>query len=452
MKPRTAGAMSVIGHGRAGQLFIDANNRLAFEQSQDIVGGVGREVVPGRWTHVAATWDKATGTTRLYVNGKQAASSTAANKQPSGTSTLYVGYGEKAPWFHGEIDEAAIYDEALSAHAIEDRNKIGIARDNRSIAAGNSTLNTEGPFTDPVAPKNGGLYAPGKTPKAEFTCTDPDDAPGNSDIATCTATVDGVPIANGAPLPDTVGAHDFIVTAVDESGNEYVHPHTYAVRSFADIYRADAPFAYYRLGDAANATVMRDGSPNQRHGTYVNRQQEGPVGISGDGDKARDFFGSSGYGYANNVPAPTFQMTLEAWVLPRNPARDQSIAGHGDAGELYIEGGVLKFRHGPEGRVVSSGVAAAADRFTQVVGTWDGVDLRIYVNGKLKGTTTESNRRPSSTSTFYVGFGELKPWFDGAIDEVALYGTALNANRVLQHFLADPPPKKVAAALKLRRR
>ena len=42
------------------------------------------------------------------------------------------------------------------------------------------------------------------------------------------------------------------------------------------------------------------------------------------------------------------------------------------------------------------------------------------------------------TRTFYVGFGEVKQWFDGRIDEVAYYSKALDADRVYQHFLADP--------------
>lgn len=434
VKPRDGADMMVMSHGGGGQLFIK-DGKLAFRQVQDTIQSNGI-VEPGKWTHVAATWNGST--TRLYVNGSQVASSNSANKAPSGTSTFYVGYGEMAPWFHGEIDEAAYYATAVSSHLIHDRWKVGVAKDNPSVERGNSVLNTEGPFTDPQSPKNGGLYAPTKTPNADFSCSDVDDVPGDSDIASCTATVDTVPITNGDPLPDTLGPHTFTVTAVDEGGNTYVHHHLYTVKKFADLYKTDAPVLYCRLGDPSGGALI-DSSGNGNDGEYKNDQDSGPVGISGDGDRARNFFGAGGYGYVNDVAAPRFQSTIEAWVNPKD-GRNQSIAGHGDAGELFIKDGQFKYRR--MGETVTSSAPVKIGVFQQVVGTWDGADIRIYVDGVETGKT-ESTRRPSSVSTFYVGFGELAPWFYGAIDEVAYYPVALNANRVYQHWLADPPPEEL---------
>jgi hypothetical protein len=431
VKPRDGADMMVMSHGGGGQLFI-SGGRLAFRQVQDTIfsGGV---VEPGKWTHVAATWNGSH--TRLYVNGVQVAHSSTANKEPSGISTFFVGYGEMAPWFHGELDEVAYYNRALSRHAFEDRVKIGFAKDNPSLERGNSPFNTEGPFTDPAAPKNNGLYAPGKTPNANFTCSDPDDLPGDSDVATCTATVDGNPILSGQPLPDSIGDHVFIVTAIDKGGNEYIHHHHYSVKPFSWIFGHDNPIAYYRLGDGAGQAMV-DWSGNGRNGEYKNDQDSGPYGISGDLDRARSFFGAGGYGYVNGIPAPRFQSTLEAWVKPTD-GRNQAILGHGDAGEIYISGGHFRFRH--MFTTVTSSVPVKVGEWQQVVGTWDGADIRIFVDG-LEVGKAEATRRPSSISTFYVGFGELAQWFRGAIDEVAYYGKALPAARVFQHWLADPPP------------
>jgi hypothetical protein len=432
VKPADGGDMSIAGQGGGGQLFI-SGRRLALRQTQDTIVAPGPNLPIGEWTHVGATWDGHT--TRLYVNGIEVASSTTANKPPSGTSTFYVGYGDQAPWFHGDLDEVAYYGSALPGGTLRDRYVIGTAYDHPSPGPGH--LDTARPSVDPSAPSNGGLYAPGKVPHADFTCDDPD---GSADVASCSATVDGTPIADGDPLPDSPGPHAFVVTATDQGGLTYVHTHTYTVKGFADIFLTDSPIAYYRLGDPVGS-LMADVSGNHRDGEYKNDQDSGPVGIAGDGDHARRFFGAGGYGYANGIAAPRFQSTLEAWVNP-DDTRDQAIVGHGDAGELDIRGGLFTFRH--MDTTVTAHLGPTPGHWTQVVGVWDGVTLSIYVDGELHGSV-EATKRPSSTSTFYVGYGELAPWFKGSIDEVAYYGTALTPARVYQHFLADPPPAATTA-------
>jgi len=418
---------SIDGHGGGGQLFVK-DGRLALRQTQDTVLAGGPVLTPGQWFHVAATWNGST--TRLYVNGVQVGSSNSANKPPSGTSTLYVGYGDQAPWWHGSLDEVAYYGSALSGGAIRKRYVVGTAKDVPSPVGGPPI---QRPHADIHSVANGGLYAQTKVPALLFHC---DDLDGPATVASCTATVDGNPILDGGTLPDTPGAHPVVVTATDVDGLTRSHTHTYTVKSFEEIYDFDDPIAYYRLGDN-NAGAMSDSSGNNRNGTYKNAQESGGIGISGDLDRARRFFGSSGYGFVSSIPAPRFQSTIEAWVNPDDHRR-QSIVGHGDAGEIFVDhGGVLSFRH--MGVTVTSPVGLTPGVFTQVAGVWDGTAIHIYVNGELK-ASAEATRRPSSSSTFFVGFGEIAPWFKGSLDEVAYYGKALTPGRILEHFLADPPP------------
>ena len=416
----------IAAHGGGGQLFVK-DGRLALRQTQDTVYASGPQLTPGEWFHVAGTWNGST--TRLYVNGNLVGSSNSANKAPSGTATLYVGYGDQAPWFHGSIDEAAYYGSALSNSALRKRWVVGTAHDVPSPVLGPPI---QRPSADIHSPANGGLYAVTKLPPLGFECNDLD---GDHTVASCTATVDGNPILNGGALPDSPGPHPVVVTAVDDDGLTRSHTHTYTIKSFEDIYNTDSPIAYYRLGDNTG-DPMKDSGPQGRHGTYKNGQESGPVGISGDLDHARKFFGEGGYGFVSSIPAPTNQTTIEAWVNP-DDHRNQSVAGHGDAGEIFIDGGLFHFRH--MGTTVTSHVGPAPGVFTQVVGVWDGVTISIYVNGEIHGQE-EATRRPSSSSTLYVGYGELRPWFKGKLDEVAYYGRALTPGRVLEHFLADPPP------------
>jgi glucose/arabinose dehydrogenase/fibronectin type 3 domain-containing protein len=70
------------------------------------------------WTHVALTFDGAA--LRLYVNGVQVATSSAGGTVQSSSSPLWIGgnspYGE---YFRGVIDEAQVYNRALSATEVQ---------------------------------------------------------------------------------------------------------------------------------------------------------------------------------------------------------------------------------------------------------------------------------------------------------------------------------------------
>jgi len=443
VNPADGNDMMIAGHGGGGQIFIH-NRHLAFRQTQDTVEAPGPSIPIGSWTHVAATWNGSV--SRLYVNGVEVASSNSANKAPSGTSTFFVGYGDQAPWMHGGLDEVAYYDKALSADDIADRWEIGTASDHpsptgpHSSQSGPQNTNTAIPYTNVSFPVNNATYAPGKVPDSQFDCSDLD---GPGDVASCDATIDypapNTPISSGDPLPQSPGTYHFTVVATDIGGNTYSHTHTYVVEPYSWVVGADNPVAYWRLGDGQNATQMYD-QTGQHPGEYKNNQNSGPIGIAGDGDVARHFVGDGGYGFVNGIAAPPYQSSMEVWANP-DDLRDEALMGHGDGGELDIIGGHFSYRHMDQTVTASIGPgcpAPAAHQWFHVVGTWDGVNITIYVNGKPCGSL-EATKRPSSISTFYVGYGELAPWFAGSLDEAAYFSTALSAERVYEHYIADPP-------------
>ena len=60
-------------------------------------------------------------------------------------------------------------------------------------------------------------------PRARFACAD------DIAVASCSATADGRPIDNGAPLPAGLGAHRLTVTATDSAGNTHSESRSYSV-------------------------------------------------------------------------------------------------------------------------------------------------------------------------------------------------------------------------------
>ena len=69
------------------------------------------------WSHLTMTW--ASSTLRLYVNGTQVSSRTAAGSLTTGTGPLRIGGNSfSSQWFSGRIDELRVYRRALSASEI----------------------------------------------------------------------------------------------------------------------------------------------------------------------------------------------------------------------------------------------------------------------------------------------------------------------------------------------
>jgi len=89
-----------------------------FNGATEQVGG-RRAEPPGRWTHLAVTYDG--GAVRLYVNGVEASSQRASGTIRSTADPLWIGgnrpYGE---YFNGVIDDVRIYDRALSPVEVRD--------------------------------------------------------------------------------------------------------------------------------------------------------------------------------------------------------------------------------------------------------------------------------------------------------------------------------------------
>ncbi len=78
---------------------------------------------------------------------------------------------------------------------------------------------------------------------------------------------------------------------------------------------------------------------------------------------------------------------------------------------------------------VESGIDVLDGAFHHISGTWDGADVRLYVDGVLQGsaplTTPFNNSR-----TLYFGTGWGKERFRGTLDEISLYSRALSAAEI----------------------
>ena len=83
-----------------------------------------------------------------------------------------------------------------------------------------------------------------------------------------------------------------------------------------------------------------------------------------------------------------------------------------------------------------SGPQFAFGVWHHVVGTYDRQHVKIYVNGKLKGSNAKTGAMPLNENNTVVGFWN-NDFFPGLIDEVRIYNRALSLEEVKNNMFAS---------------
>jgi len=135
-------------------------------------------------------------------------------------------------------------------------------------------------------------------------------------------------------------------------------------------------------------------------------------------------------------------ITFEVWFL-NTPA--SGYKGLLDKGRDNYEGYSLAVNASKiiwKARVGSSNeFAFDSDQYqdsvwTHAVGTYDGTDLKLYVNATLKTTTNASGTLGSNNHGITIGSTNDSLYFDGRISQARIYSSALSASQVLQNYNA----------------
>ena len=205
---------------------------------------------------------------------------------------------------------------------------------------------------------------------------------------------------------------------------------------------AGAPLDYWRLGESSGTSVSDAGS-NALTGTYVGGVTPGVPGVGG-ADTAASFDGTSGYVDVPGVANASFSsgFTIDAWVKSATAQTDAGIVGKW----TYPFGGVLLWLDGSgnytlavtahRANYLTTSVAPTIGAWEHVVGTWDGAMLRLYVDGNEIGSQAFTGAPGLPTNDLQIGdYAESNRYFEGAVDEVALYDHALTADEIAAQHL-----------------
>jgi hypothetical protein len=221
--------------------------------------------------------------------------------------------------------------------------------------------------------------------------------------------------------------------------------------TYAQVVLSDNPLAYWRFDETSGTTAI-DSSGNGNTGTYVGGVTLGkPGAIVGDPGTSVGFDGTTAWMNAGDVFAfiGNTPCSFEAWVNPVTDTNYHNVLSRSDGQGgsttgylMYIEPAsapaLMDFAHylGGASSIAESNTPIATGTFTHLVGAYDGTSLFIYANGVLLNQNTATIATPTTVNGLVVGAqsGGLTSWFNGEIDEVAVYGTALTLARIQAHY------------------
>jgi len=199
----------------------------------------------------------------------------------------------------------------------------------------------------------------------------------------------------------------------------------------------------YQL-DEGSGVVAKDASGHGNGGTLENEPR---WTAAGKHRKAVAFDGRN-----DSIVAPdsddldVTSFTAMAWVNPRATGRrDRPVLVKEDGQRLvyalYASGGdrrpLVKVREpAGSGTVALRCSRAIAKRgWTHLAATYDGADLRIYVDGAPCGSRPLAGSVPASAGALRVGgSGTTDEWFSGTIDALQLFPQALARRAIRAHM------------------
>jgi hypothetical protein len=246
---------------------------------------------------------------------------------------------------------------------------------------------------------------------------------------------------------------------------------------------ADNPIGYWRFSEAAG-TAAADSSGNGNNGTYSGGVTLGQPGLppAVPGDTAALFDGSSGRVVVpNSASLNPASITMEAkvrWDGPTGEIQQRILEKESFAGTTQYGLSIMPNAHvhvelrmrvpgSPNVILADSTNPIARGAETHIAATYNGLEIRIYLNGILD-TTKSVNTTPVAIDTKWphtppddpevaLVLGDRQSvippdtrhrTFNGLIDEIALYDHALPGDRILAHYRSQFEAKNYEYAVK----
>ena len=394
------------------------------------------------WRHIVVTYNGSL--LSLYVDGELNSQVPWSTDAVANTDSLQFG-GLGTNTLDGQLDELLIYNVALDAAQVKARYgthpKSAVANDASTLGAGiqaNDQIvisfndSTNGDLIDSGNIATALVLNSGSWGSTNATLWS-NDGGNTNDTLTITLTADatvgiGDTIALGGVIKDTSGV------GIDGS--------IAITGSFGSIVgMPDGAVAYWKM-DEGSGTGLSDESPHNNTLSAVGS----PLWTTGRFGSALDFVPND---YAWRTDSNSLDLskaaTIEVWARKDINKSNQVYVSKGNV----ISDSTSEYRlyeNGTSGEVifkwglgsVSTSSAVLTETWNHIVGTYDGANLNIYVNGALSNTAAyETDILPPTVANFLLARASNGNNFDGIIDNVAIYNRALTLSEIQDRFIVS---------------
>ena len=231
-----------------------------------------------------------------------------------------------------------------------------------------------------------------------------------------------------------------LVEALYDAGQGVV---TYPTELYQDVVTALAPVLRYRFNELLGPSSA-DESGNNNAGTIngnVIPASQGLIIVDRDGTYNRAYFfdGTNAYvASANSIGlAAAAAFSFECWCMPSALGSARTIMSTATARAYLGKSAADKLVFGLYGSTIVTGATSLeAGRIAHAVATYDGTNLRLYLNGVLDAGPTALAAFSGVHGVINIGRESIAgEYFPGIIDEPTMYPVALSAADAEQLYL-----------------
>ncbi len=153
----------------------------------------------------------------------------------------------------------------------------------------------------------------------------------------------------------------------------------------------------------------------------------------------------------NDVLDLSTAATISVWAKKNSQKSYQMYVTKGTASLAsgyqlmdYSTTGRIVFRWSDDANRLISNAVVPVGSWNNIVVTYNGAQLKIYINGVLDNTLSYTVNAPANALSLRIGSRDDGYYFNGFIDEVRIYSSALSQAEIRQYYAEGLPSHSVA--------